>query len=320
MKTLPWIKSLDYFYLTRPMLFFPGWSTLLAGYVVAQKEHGLFRNVFSGTYRWIFWEDQLVLVMLAFAAAIGGSFIMNQLQDVESDRKNKKLFLISRNYVKPAVAFWESMLLIFISFVIGLMVNFQAFLLLALGILSSIFYNYPPLQFKNRPLSGLAINMWVGWVAFAMGWVAVQNLNFDLFLHSLPYLFLNTGLYFLTTIPDCEGDRAAGKITFCVRFGVRMTIRFALACYFLSILSGMVLNDHLVLSINILTFYWFGRLWRTEAVSAVLKTVKMAIFFFSLMVCFKFPTYFILMVSIFFLTKFYYRQRFGFDYPNFRGA
>jgi len=32
-----WLTRLDYFFVTRPMLFFPGWTTMLAGYFIADK-------------------------------------------------------------------------------------------------------------------------------------------------------------------------------------------------------------------------------------------------------------------------------------------
>jgi len=50
-----------------------------------------------------------------------------------------------------------------------------------------------------------------------------------------------------------------------------------------------------------------------------IKAIKMAILFFSLIICLKFPIYFIVMVIVFYLTKYYYRVRFQYDYPNFKG-
>lgn len=314
-----WIKYFDYLYITRPMLFFPGWNTLIAGYLVAREEVRFGRLILSGEFSWNLWVGNLVLIMLIFAAAIGGSFILNQLQDVESDRRNSKLFLICKNYVSARAAFTESILLIAASLVVSFLLNRQAFYLIALGTISGYFYNYPPFQCKNRPLPGLALNSLVGWIAFGLGWVLVQNINAVFLLRSLPYLFLNTGLYLLTTIPDAAGDCEAKKITFCVRYGTETTIWFAVGLFFLSFVSGIVLGDALIFIINLLTFFWVIQLLRKQNIAAVLKVVKMAIFFFSVAICFKFPAYFLLMVFLFYLTKFYYRKRFRFDYPNFRG-
>ncbi len=314
-----WIKYFDYLYITRPMLFFPGWNTLIAGYLVARGEVQVHRLILSGEFSWNLWVGDLVFMTLIFATAIGGSFILNQLQDVESDRKNSKLFLICKNYVSSKAAFTESILLIAASLVLSFLANRQAFYLIALGTISGYFYNYPPFQYKNRPLPGLLLNALVGWIAFGLGWVLVLGLNTGFLLRSLPYLFLNTGLYLLTTIPDAAGDRQAKKITFCVRYGADATIWVAVGFYLLSLLSAIFLYDAFIFIINILTFFWIVQLIRKRNSSAVLKVVKMAIFFFSVAICFKFPLYFLLMVFLFYLTRFYYRKRFRFDYPNFRG-
>ena len=315
-----WIRHLDYFYIARPMLFFPGWNTLLAGYLVAKGEINLWQNIVSGSFQWHIWIAEVALMMLTFAAAMGGSFIMNQLQEVESDKQNKKLFLIGEKYMSWQKAFIESILLILTAVGISLIFNIQEVLLIIFFvIITGYLYNFPPFQYKNHPFMGLYLNMLMGWIAFALGWSILKNLNLEFFLHSLPYLFLNTGLYFLTTVPDIEGDKAAGKQTFCVRFGIKTTARLCLGCYLLSVLTAILLQDYLILFILLLGFYWMVKSAYRPSVSSVIKTVKMVIFFFSAVICIKFPTYFLLMVFIFYLTKFYYRRRFQFNYPNFRG-
>ena len=315
-----WIKLLDYFFVTRPILFFPGWSTLLAGYLVStgETQWGAFFPQTSFPVHW--WNGAIALSMLAFMAAMGASFILNQLQDVESDQKNKKLFLIGEKHIPVRHAIVESFLLIAISLSLGTWINFStAFLLIVFIIITGYLYNYPPFQYKNTAIRGLILNMLMGWIAFALGWVLTQPLNLLFLQLSLPYLALNTGLYFLTTIPDMDGDRSTGKHTFPVRFGVNRTIQACLISYFLSLLLAIWNRDMLILTIDILTLPWMLHLMLRRNKAAVIKTVKMAIFFFSILICFKFPLYFLLMAGIFFLTRYYYRKRFQFDYPNFKG-
>lgn len=302
------------------MLFFPGWSTLLAGYLVsAGGIYGWSEAGWNGFFINL-WRDQIALGMIAFMAAMGASFIMNQLHDVESDRENNKLFLLGENYVTKPAAMVESILLIIFSLGLSSLINSRIVFLNFLFILvTGYLYNFPPFQYKNRPLLGLYLNIFMGWIAFALGWSLLRQLDWSFFISSLPYVFLNTGLYLLTTMPDADGDRASDKSTFCVRYGLKTTIRSSMVFYFLSILTGMFLGDYLILSIDLLVVYWAIRLILGPSVANAIKMIKMSIFFFSALISLKFPLYFLLMLIVFFVTKYYYRVRFQFDYPNFRG-
>lgn len=320
MKSESNFKYLDYFFITRPMLFFPGWNTLIAGYLASVGETKFIGVIFTNQYRWYYWIENLALLMFIFMAAMGSSFILNQLRDIDSDRRNRKLFLIGEKYLSFKSTVWESIILAALSLGLSLWLGYNSFVLIFLFIfITGYLYNFKPFDFKNRPLWGLLLNIMMGWLAFAMGWSLTSILNIQLIWMSLPYLFLNTGLYLLTTIPDKDGDAAAGKQTFCVKFGVKKTIALSVYLYGLSMIFGFILKDDIILIIDVLSLYWMIQMAvRKTALSAV-KSIKMTIFFFSLIICFKFPTYFLIMVSIFFLTKFYYRQRFNFNYPNFRG-
>ncbi len=315
-----WIKYLDYFYVTRPILFIPGWNTLLAGYLVATGHNRFTLPPELSFDRFLLGGYPLMLGMVAFMAAMAGSFILNQLQDVESDRKNKKLFLIGENHISVKAAWTESLFLLIGAAFLGALLNRQALVLIAVFILiTGYLYNFPPFEYKNHPIQGLILNALMGWIAFALGWVLQEELNLRLLLASLPYLFFNTSLYFLTTVPDARGDQDSDKQTFCVRYGIRATILASLCCFFLALTAAVFTGDSLLLTIAVLSLYWFIRLFLQRTVAAAIKAVKMGIFFFFIIICIKFPVYFLLMLLLFLLTRFYYRRRFQFDYPNFRG-
>jgi 4-hydroxybenzoate polyprenyltransferase len=302
------------------MLFFPGWNTLLAGYLVAKGEASLFIHLKKGIYSTYFWESELVFSMLAFMFAMGGSFILNQLQDTDSDHKNQKLFLIDEKLVPRNGAILESILLIVAAVLTGLFLNKTILLLLILFIvITAYLYNYRPFQFKNRPIGGLILNAFMGWIAFGLGWALLLPISKAFWINSLPYLLLNTSLYLLTILPDEVGDRLSGKITICVKFGKKPTIYLAGLLYTLSFSLAWILNDHIILFITILLLYFMLKLVISTKLFDGIRTIKIAVFFFSLVICIKFPLYIILMVSVFFLTRYYYQRRFQFDYPNFRG-
>ncbi len=315
-----WIKKLDYFYITRPMLFFPGWNTFLAGYLVANGEASWLFQLKEGIYSIHFWRSDIVLSMLAFMFAMGGSFILNQLQDTDSDHKNKKLFLIDENLVSRKGAISESIILLVGAVLTGFFLGKTMFLLLILFIvITAYLYNYQPFQFKNRPMGGLILNAFMGWIAFALGWAIILPISGRFWIDSLPYLFLNTCLYLLTILPDAAGDKSSGKVTFCVKYGKNTTIYLAGFLYVFSFLLAWVKNDHIILLIDLLLLYFMIKLVISTQTTAAVRTIKMGVFFFSIVICMKFPFYIIPMVSAFFLTRYYYQRRFYYDYPNFRG-
>jgi 4-hydroxybenzoate polyprenyltransferase len=302
------------------MLFFPGWNTLLAGYLNSIDDIHPVEEALSGVARVHYWNFDLALVMVAFMLAMGGSFILNQIADVETDRKNKKLFLIDENFLSRKSASREALILIIMSLGIGYLVDLTIFILIIFFLLvTGYLYNFKPFQLKNKPFSGLLLNSLMGWIAFSLGWFGQQDFSVSFILASIPYLFLNTGLYLLTTLPDMSGDQSAAKRTFSVIFGFRKTILFSSLLYLLSLTVAIFLNDQIILLINILLFLYFIKMVVTFELTAAVKFIKMAIFFFSMLLTIKFPLYLLVMVSSYFLTRYYYRQRFNFDYPNFRG-
>jgi len=316
----PRIHKLDYLFITRPMLFFPGWNTLLAGYLAETHQLQLVSDVLEKTYIIEFWNGKIVLAMLIFMLAMGGSFILNQMEDVESDRRNRKLFLVGEGFISKRKAGRESIILLVLAILAGFFINISTVVLVVIFIfITGYLYNFQPFQYKNRPLGGLILNMLMGWIAFGLGWVINQPLNDTFFLHSLPYLFLNTSLYLLTTLPDMKGDNAASKKTFAVAYGFSITLIAASVLYVLSLVVSFWLSDQFLLIINLFLIVNFIDLVYRPSVAGAVRFIKMAIFFFSMMVCLKFPLYFLTMVTVFFLSRYYYRFRFQFDYPNFRG-
>ncbi len=263
------------------MLFFPGWNTLFAGYLSAKGDVSLLNDVLNGQWEFVALSKNLIGALLAFMFAMGGSFILNQLQDVDSDQRNKKLFLIGGKYIKETHAYRESLLLLFSALFIGLYVKIAVFFLLMVFIITTAYlYNYHPFRFKNRPLWGLVANILMGWAAFAIGWSLLRRMDVSFLIESFPYLALNTSLYLLTTIPDAEGDAAAGKHTFSVHYGFSFTVGMAVLLYLLSLGFSSWGNDQLIWLLNLLVFYFFLRLALSASRARVILTIKMSIFFF----------------------------------------
>ncbi len=309
------LKKLDYFFVLRPMLFFPGWSTLLAGYLISDKDT-LFFNL-SQIKAVSFLEIAILLILSA--AAMGASFLLNQLKDIESDLENKKLFIISEGYISKRKAIAETVVLVLLA--LGLALSFsQTVVWLTVGfiVLTGYLYNFKPFALKDAPLSSLIANSLMGWFAFALGWAAVSKVSWSIVTDALPYLFLNTALYFFTTLPDAEGDRKSGKNTIAVLYGTKLTIRLAFIFFTLSAGSAVFLEDWMILFVIVFSAPFFVSAVWNYSVSSAVRTTKFVILFFTAAICFKVPFFFILMLAGFFGTRWYFKNRFQYDYPNFK--
>lgn len=313
------MKYLDYFFINRPILFFPGWATLIAGYLAATNNLDLIQSIVTNNFHPEIWNSMIFLGMFIFSLAMGGSFILNQIQDVSSDNRNKKLFLLGDEHIPIKHGYIESIILILLSLIIAIKIGLLLFLSLMLFIfVTGYLYNFPPFNFKNKPISGLIANMSMGWLAFAIGWTLIEPLNKLLIIHSLPYLFFNTSLYLLTTLPDMEGDALSKKITFPVKYSFNVTIWISFFFYLTAIVLSLIIRDQILLLILLLNSIFVVNLNSKKNVAAGILVIKMGIFFFCIVLSLKFPLFFLLLTFLFFFTRFYYKRRFQFDYPNLK--
>jgi len=296
------------------MLFFPGWSTMLAAYYIESRTRWL-PFVQSGESL-----PAPLLLMTGLALIMGASFVLNQLEDIESDKKNRKLFIISNGLVSKKKAVGEVILLTMAGLLIGFLIKSDVgVLLLFFFLLTGLIYNFNPFKLKDKPWGSLIANAMMGWLAFAVGWSARYAPDLQLLADSLPYLFFNTSLYLFTLLPDREGDAHSNKKTLAVLEGEKSVIDKALVLYFLGLLMSFLLYDKQALVFYLLSLPFFVQTLVKKNTESTIRTTKFAILFFALSICLRWPFYFLLMLSGFFITKWYFKNRFNFDYPNFRG-
>jgi 4-hydroxybenzoate polyprenyltransferase len=306
-----WLRVFDYFFILRPMLFFPGWSTLLAGYLINKKSRVIYLTHLTVDV-WI--------LLAAFALFMGSAFILNQIRDAEGDRVNKKLFMISDGIISKKTALTESVILILIAIILGFLINLIVGIVFMLFfIITGILYNFKPAILKDRPWGSLTANAVMGWLAFASGWCAHYGLSTDLVIDSLPYLFFNTSLYLFTLLPDVEGDLKINKRTLAVLYGPKKMIISAFLLYMSGFAIAMVLADYMALFVHICSFPFFIFTISTFRIESAVQTTKYGILFFAVGICLRWPLYFPIMLAGFFLTKLYYHLRFDFNYPRFTG-
>ena len=293
---------------------------MLAGYAAAGGAHQFVSAFRLGRFFPIVYSADLFLSLAAFTAAMGGSFVLNQLCDIHSDKINNKLFLLGEGFVSIRRGYMESAVLLVLSIAVAVFVNVGVLAAVALfSLITGYIYNFEPFACKNRPIGGLFANLTMGWLAFIIGWLAAAPASKYMLIVSLPYLFFNLSLYFLTTLPDTTGDATSGKMTFPVKYGKNKTINLCLFFFLLAFIISLWHKNEFMLVVSFLTVPFMLRLHRKKDVPSAVIAVKAGISFFALAVCLNFPAFIVLMAVIFFFTRYYYKNRFGYDYPNFRG-
>ena len=85
------VKAFDYFFIVRPVLFYPIWTVYLAGFICARNTNDVFSKY------WISLQSELttlpfVVSFISISFLMGAVFIINQFTDVHSDKENNKLF------------------------------------------------------------------------------------------------------------------------------------------------------------------------------------------------------------------------------------
>jgi 4-hydroxybenzoate polyprenyltransferase len=251
---------------------------------------------------------------------MGSSFVLNQLKDIESDKKNKKLFIISNGILSSKVIWYEVIILTLISFLIAFCINSAVgILVIIFFVLTGLLYNFSPIKMKDRPWGSLFANGLMGWLAFSIGWSANNPMTTTLLLDSVPYLCFNTALYLFTILPDREGDKISGKKTLAVLFKIRHIIYLAFIFYLSGFVVSIILEDRQALIFYIFSLPFFVITLIGKEVEDTIRATKYGILFFALSICLRWPAYLVLMVIGFFGTKWYFKKRFNFNYPNFSG-
>ncbi|GBD94873.1 tocopherol phytyltransferase [bacterium BMS3Abin05] len=312
-----WIKPFDYVFLLRPVLFYPVWTIFLAGILSVQGA--------SSGYGWPEFKiglssrhlDKFLFAFVGYSLLMGAVFIINQLTDISTDRKNSKLFLIADEHVSPRAAVREILIVLFIAF--GLALNTSGWFLLVMFaalIVTGVAYSLPPFFLKNKPLYGLLVNLSGGMLTFFAGWLAISGPSLQMAIRSLPYVFAVGAVYFLTTILDAEGDLHSQKITFAVYFGMRTTLQMAVLFDAVAAVLAFVVRDWIIFISAVISCFLFVFLFIKKDSVWLNRATRLPILLLAFIEALYLPVYFLGIIGIYLLSKWYYRNRFGLNYPS----
>lgn len=303
----------DYFFLLRPLILIPCWNFLLIGSYLAQKNRGF--------------SVDIILGLLIYTCLMGGVYILNQITDIETDRANKKLFLLSEGHVPVKYAYIEMSLLWGVAILLSLKFSLIFLVFIGISLILGISYSLPPVKLKGKPLLDMFANsLGYGMVNFAIGWLIVGSFETGMFIRFLPYFLSISAVFINTTVVDIEGDRKAGDTTTAVLLGEQVSLLCANALMGAAIITAYLMRDLVCLIPAALSFPFFVY----SAVYVLLKnkqnrkltiiSFRLPGLLFTLVTIYLFPFYSIVLLIVFITMRLYYKKRFGINYPTLTGG
>ncbi|MBN2000855.1 UbiA family prenyltransferase [candidate division KSB1 bacterium] len=311
-------KWFDFFFVLRPTLFFPVWTFALAGYWT-QSRYGINTFYAHGFFDIGSIDFTLWCSIFLFTLVMGSVYLINQIEDVESDRLNNKLYLIANGDISIRQAYWETALLLAVAVVLTALKRWDlaAIMIVAFVVLGWL-YSCRPFALKNHPIGSIVINLSGGYIVFGFGWMIAGGFSPRIFFYATPYALGLLAVYFFTTIPDIPGDGRVKKITPAVKWGKNAAIHFGLGAEVLAIFFAFLSRDLVILLPTVAMLPFFIKTAVSKSVKDVLRTNKYAVLFLSLAICYKFYLYFALILIVFIFSKWYYKKRFDLVYPSFK--
>ena len=314
-------KSIDALFLLRLPLLAPVWTVLIIGWITGSPSAKFFGLSYGS----------LFINLLGFSLLVASIYVMNQIEDIESDRINRKLFLLPQGIISIPTAWILAITCAAGGFAVALTQSLWMFSLFALGFLIGILYNSPPASLKNKPIGGWVANsIGHGAITFLVGWLSAKGggagmtMTAELFIpgliSSIAPALANGAVFLATTVPDADGDRLTGKRTFCVAYGARATAVAAASLCALSFAASFLIENRFYVmaipaALSIGVFVNFAVTMKKEA---AFHSFKWPVFLLSAFAILFVPMYGALVLVTFIGSRLYYKLRFGIVYPTFR--
>lgn len=306
-------NPLDYIFLLRPLILIPSWNFLLIGSYLARGRGG---------FTW-----ELIIGLFLYTCVMGGTYIFNQIADRDSDRINKKLFLLSEGFITVRSAYIEMIFLWSIALVGSFFLGMSIFITIIISLIMGAAYSLPPIKLKGRPiLDALANGIGYGAVNLAVGWLLVRSFDGGIFIRFLPYVLSITAVFINTTIVDIAGDKKTGEMTTAVVLGACVSYIVSSVLMIAAIIGSWVMRDYVCLVASAsslpLILYVMIRYMLQQKVprNATIASFRIPGIIFSLITCFLFPWYIIFLIVVVISMRLYYKNRFGIVYPSISGG
>jgi len=158
-----------------------------------------------------------------------------------------------------------------------------------------------------------------GILAFLFGWVLTQNFNIEAIIKSLPYFLAVGAVYLNTTLPDLEGDKAVGKKTYPMEWGLGKTLRTSFWMIIAAVVLAILFADYAFALAAAISLPFFYAAWNHRSQTEATLATKVSILALSLFAAIYFPPYLAVVLLVVVATRIYYSARFSIKYPVLTG-
>ncbi len=303
-------RPLDFIFLARPTSLVPLWIFQMAGAWEATRALGRPLPAFGAS-------PPVLLGLLSMTLLLAGGYVLNQIFDLESDRANRKLFLLADGFISLRAAWAELSALWGLAAACSLWLPGQFRLALVASLVLNVTYSTPPARIKARPFVDLLWNgLGFGATAFAAGWSCVAPLGPAWLLPGLSYTLAIGGVIASTTILDMDGDAEQGYRTTGVVLGARRTSLLAVGLLVAASAVGWLASNVLGLFAPLLSLPLMVRAHMTGRRPDRIAANQVSVAVFALMAGVRTPLLLLLLAAAYFGSRAYYSRRFNIAYPG----
>jgi 4-hydroxybenzoate polyprenyltransferase len=316
MKITPFFTRIcDLFFSMRPILLIPVWGFSVFGYFRAKNI-----SLLEIPHLWKTISGEVYLSFLIFSLSVGVVYILNQLADIEVDKKNGGLPLIASGVVSTNEAWFFAGFLSFLSIFIPLLFHQACVSLFAIAsIATGVLYSFKPFFFSGRIVFDFLSNAFgYGCIAFGVGWwvAGKEILSMEFIVASLPYFLLMCSGSINSTLPDIAGDKAEGKFTTAVVIGERNAHILSTILLIATSVISIITKDTLAMGCSLLSlpiyigYFFFPNRTMMEATYKIGGALCMLSAFLVM------PFILIISGCLFYLTRNYFKIRHKVSYPS----
>ncbi|UCH09104.1 MAG: hypothetical protein JSU61_07605 [Fidelibacterota bacterium] len=301
---------LDSLFLLRPVLFMPVWTVTVAGLSVGYW-------LVEPDFFWrVAWSWQVILVIIGVSLITGSAFIRAQLQEGGETEIKGHASVIAVAGATPDHARRLMWMYLGVGLALLLPGGWLTVLMgVALYAIWGILYGSNPVTWKGKPPVEGMIHLLAGAALFYLGLAASgADLAGSLNL-AMPYFFgiaSVAALIAITPGPRYPDDRP--------RPGIATTIPTIIVSAIMALVAtiwGYQNGDPAISTAAVLAlpFHAVALYYRREI--DIVRTCRYSILLFVIFVGARYPLLYIPVIIDFYLSRYYYRRRFGFVYPTF---
>ncbi len=233
-----------------------------------------------------YYNSHFISLMIGTVLIATAGYLINDYFDVESDMVNRpEKVLIGKRFSQISVLI-AYVLLNLAALITGAFTNLLVWFTFSITILALFFYSY---SLKKIPLVGNLLVAALMAMTLVVLWFFQAGVDKVSFIFFVLFAFLS-GLFreILKDAEDMEGDKAAGYLTFPVRFGYGLTEFLLFSILFIFIIFLIIyswsmwlehrwwISAYLLVTVISPAVYMLPKIFKSESITEIEKLTKLA--------------------------------------------